>query len=180
MSELLRAGQLLKAKREEKGFTTIDISRELCLRVPIIEALENGDLTELPHPVYVRGYLKEYANYLGISSEVMPHIMAKAEETPQVIQIPPEISKKGHVRPYRHFRLPPKLLLGSGLTALALAVLITYWGLHGTSDNPTMGTQSHVSAISERYDSVCWSECQSLFSPESAFADCLTRTIHDL
>lgn len=68
--DLQKIGKLLKEKREEKGLTINDISDALCLRKSLVEAIENGKWDFLPHEIYVRGYLREYAEIVDIKSEV--------------------------------------------------------------------------------------------------------------
>jgi transcriptional regulator with XRE-family HTH domain len=69
--DLQEIGKTLKEKREEKGLTIVNISDSLCLRKSLVQAIENGDWHMLPHEVYVRGYLKEYAHILDIKDDVL-------------------------------------------------------------------------------------------------------------
>jgi cytoskeleton protein RodZ len=79
-------GLILKEKREEKGLTLDNISSNLCLKGSLLKSIEAGDWEDLPHRVYVRGYIRKYANLLGVYSEVMPYltedtIQSNAEKT---------------------------------------------------------------------------------------------------
>ena len=78
-----KIGELLKEKREEISLTYEDITKVLCLRKSIIEAIETGNKDILPHEVYLRGYIKEYATLLNIYDEVAPYLIEKPppEET---------------------------------------------------------------------------------------------------
>jgi len=78
--DLSKIGKTLKEGREEKGLTIVDISDALCLRKSLVQAIENGDWSVLPHEVYVRGYLKEYAHLLDIADDML-ELDAPAEET---------------------------------------------------------------------------------------------------
>jgi cytoskeleton protein RodZ len=60
--DLEKIGKFLKEKRELKGLTLVDVSNSLCIRKSLINAMELGSWKLLPHEVYVRGYLKEYAH----------------------------------------------------------------------------------------------------------------------
>jgi cytoskeleton protein RodZ len=59
-------GEKLRSSREMKGFSLQEISRALCLSVQTVDALERDAYEELPAPVFVKGYLKNYANYLQL------------------------------------------------------------------------------------------------------------------
>lgn len=64
---LKRIAELLKKARDEKGKTLEDISRETKIKVEYLEAIEKGDISPFPAPIYIRGYIKAYANTLGLN-----------------------------------------------------------------------------------------------------------------
>jgi len=57
---------LLQKARMESGRTIDDIADHLKIRKQYLVALEKGDLEALPNMAYANGYLKLYANYLGV------------------------------------------------------------------------------------------------------------------
>lgn len=59
-------GQLLKEKRLEKGLVLDDVADAMKIRKKYIEALENGNYSEIPDKVYTKSFLKIYADYLGL------------------------------------------------------------------------------------------------------------------
>jgi transcriptional regulator with XRE-family HTH domain len=85
--DLEKIGKFLKEKRELKGLTLVDVSDSLCLRKSLINAIESGSWKLLPHEVYVRGYLKEYAHLLNVYDEIKDYFTQK-EETKVSIEIP--------------------------------------------------------------------------------------------
>jgi len=78
--DLSKVGSILRATREEKGIGVEEVSNVLCLRKALIEAIELGKWDALPHEVYVRSYLKEYATFLNISDQVLPELIEKRSE----------------------------------------------------------------------------------------------------
>lgn len=60
-------GEYLKSRREERGISLALAERELRIRKDYLELLETGDFDQLPADVYVRGILKNYAEFLGIN-----------------------------------------------------------------------------------------------------------------
>lgn len=56
----------LQLLREALAVTLEEIARVTRIRVPMIRALENRDFRKLPPAIYVKGYLKSYAETLGI------------------------------------------------------------------------------------------------------------------
>jgi cytoskeletal protein RodZ len=64
-------GQRLKAEREEQRLTLEKVFEATRIRVQYLQALEDDDLSIMPSPVQARGYLRNYAEYLGFDVEQM-------------------------------------------------------------------------------------------------------------
>jgi len=62
-------GSLLKGEREKKGFSLDQLSRVTRLRRHFIEALEDENWDRLPSPVYVKGFIRSYAQGLGFDGK---------------------------------------------------------------------------------------------------------------
>lgn len=73
-------GQILRNKREERGITLKDVETVLSIRVKYLEALELGNYTIIPGEVYVKGFLRNYANYLGLNAEEMVQLYKKEQQ----------------------------------------------------------------------------------------------------
>lgn len=58
-------GQRLKAEREEHRLTLEKVFEATRIRIQYLQALEADDLSVMPSPVQARGYLRNYAEYLG-------------------------------------------------------------------------------------------------------------------
>ena len=59
-------GQRLKKSREEQRLTLDKVFEATRIRVQYLQALEADDLSVMPSPVQARGYLRNYAEYLGL------------------------------------------------------------------------------------------------------------------
>jgi cytoskeleton protein RodZ len=62
-------GQQLRGAREARGLGVDDVARGTRIRAAYIRALEEGRYADLPAPVYVRGFLRNYATFLGLDAE---------------------------------------------------------------------------------------------------------------
>lgn len=84
-----KIGQFLREQREARHITLETVSDALCLRRSVIEAIESGNGNTLPHKVYVKSYIKEYAKFLGVYEEVESDLVEEAEgaEPAQHVQI---------------------------------------------------------------------------------------------
>jgi cytoskeletal protein RodZ len=64
-------GQKLRIAREQKKYSQREVARALNLSPHIIDAIEREDYMSLPEPVYVKGYIRNYAELLNIADDIM-------------------------------------------------------------------------------------------------------------
>ncbi|MGB3684058.1 MAG: RodZ domain-containing protein [Rubrobacteraceae bacterium] len=65
----IEIGATLRKARQDLGVTLDDVEYETKIRKRYLAALESEDYAALPSAVYARGFLKTYANYLGLDGE---------------------------------------------------------------------------------------------------------------
>lgn len=61
-----KVGLLLKEMRSKQGKTLSEISQDLCIRPSYLEAIENSDYNNIPEYPYGIGFIRSYADYLGL------------------------------------------------------------------------------------------------------------------
>jgi cytoskeleton protein RodZ len=64
-----KIGQILEKARKERGLTLDEVENATKIRKRYLSGLEREDFGVLPDAVYVQGFLKTYANYLGLDGE---------------------------------------------------------------------------------------------------------------
>jgi cytoskeletal protein RodZ len=69
--ELHKLGEVLRAARESKGVDLARVERDTKIRTRYLSALERGEYRELPGSVYTKGFLRNYAHYLGLDPEYL-------------------------------------------------------------------------------------------------------------
>ncbi len=62
-------GETLQLARERKGVDLFRAERDTKIRLRYLSALEDSDYDEQPAPVYTKGFLRNYAIYLGLDPE---------------------------------------------------------------------------------------------------------------
>ena len=62
-------GEEFRSAREARGLTLSDVSEQIHIRSAYLNAIENEDWAQIGAPVYVRGFLRTYARFLGIDGE---------------------------------------------------------------------------------------------------------------
>jgi cytoskeleton protein RodZ len=90
--EEVSLGRLLKRSREERQIELDEVFSVTRIRRHTLEALENELWDELPSQVFVKGFLKTYAEFLGLDKEraielyerISPHEGGKSELLKQV------------------------------------------------------------------------------------------------
>ena len=64
-------GAVLEKARRERGLSLRDVEDATKIRTRYLEGLEREDFSVLPDAVYVKGFLKTYANFLGLNGDEM-------------------------------------------------------------------------------------------------------------
>ncbi len=64
-----KLGAMLREAREMKGTTLAQVEKATRIRLKYLEALEADNDADLPEPVFVKGFLRNYALYLGLDAQ---------------------------------------------------------------------------------------------------------------
>jgi cytoskeletal protein RodZ len=73
----LTLGEKLKKLRSERRVSLNDVSRITKVQLKYLESLEEGRYDELPADVYIRGFLKSYADFFGLNKKVLIRLFEK-------------------------------------------------------------------------------------------------------
>jgi cytoskeletal protein RodZ len=88
-------GETLRQARLDKGVSLADAARDTRIRRGYLEALEAEDAAALPPAVYTRGFLRTYAEYLGLSAQSMVDLFqptARPEPAPSLRPAVPRVA----------------------------------------------------------------------------------------
>lgn len=85
-------GSILREAREAKGLTLSEAQDATRISLKYLEALENAQYDALPTRVHVRGYLRNYARYLGLDPDPLleRYEVGKDQRPPQPISQKPD------------------------------------------------------------------------------------------
>lgn len=64
-------GEILKNTREAKGITIEQVAEATSIRVLYLEAIEKEQFKLIPGEVYLKGFIRNYANYIGLNGPAM-------------------------------------------------------------------------------------------------------------
>lgn len=68
---VLSFGEHLYLERKRQNYSISEVANAIHLSEKIVDALERSDVSKLPVPTFVQGYLRIYAKYLGISEALV-------------------------------------------------------------------------------------------------------------
>jgi cytoskeleton protein RodZ len=132
--DLATIGQILSRAREGKGLSVEQLSEVLYLRKSVVRAIESGEWNLLPHAVYVKGYVTDYAKYLKVYDDVAPHLVAEKENPKASLLEPDDGQLKTRVRERRERPRLRKGILGGSVAAVAVITLLFFF--HGQREMP--------------------------------------------
>ncbi len=67
--ELKIIGDSLKSRRNELNLTLKEAENATSIRLPHLQAIEEGEMSKLISPVYAQGFIKQYAAFLGVDGD---------------------------------------------------------------------------------------------------------------
>lgn len=123
----LTLGEKLKKLRSERRMSLNEVSRIIMVQIKYLEYLEQGEYDKLPADVYTKGFLRNYADFLGVEERILLKLYNKEKGIKKNL----EKSKKGENSQIKSvnissFVLTPKkivIIVGTLLVFLGLFLL---------------------------------------------------------
>jgi cytoskeleton protein RodZ len=157
-----KIGQILEKARKERGLTLDEVENATKIRKRYLSGLEREDFGVLPDAVYVQGFLKTYANYLGLDGEELSRELKDRRKprrersvtygTPKTSDFDRPLINPGELSASRRRRTIPGttiLTLLAALLALAAVVGVLYYvgrGAQISGENPAPSPPSEEQA----------------------------------
>lgn len=92
-------GLELRQRREDRGLTLQQLSHITKISPRVLQAIEAGDDSRLPAPVYTRAFVKTYASEVGLDpAEALRRFVAQFEppDDDGIVVPPPELRRAAH------------------------------------------------------------------------------------
>src|SRR5438128_10954640 len=106
-AELASFGEELRREREIRGISLKEIADATKISKRFLEAIERNDHRTLPAPVFTRGFVREYARYVGLNAEEMVNRYNFAASNDERIEKPPVVPKYPQTLPRDISPRPP-------------------------------------------------------------------------
>lgn len=146
-------GRKLRETREERGIGLEEVQQHTKIRTRYLEAIEEGKLELLPGNVYAKGFIRSYAEYLGLDGQALLDEYNLVNETSKTAidlpdpSTPPRknISKK---KPMINRAIWPQFAAGVGILVVIVAVyaLVTKGASHSNETHVAKGSSAHMQA----------------------------------
>jgi transcriptional regulator with XRE-family HTH domain len=142
-------GQRLREARERLGLTLDEVERNTRIRTRHLEALERSDWEALPSLVQARGFLRNYAEFLGLDADTVllefAGVLQARRTRIRFADGPGTLATRSvQVRSRRPRWLSLDLFVAAGVTLAVLAVLV--WGLGRVMAGLRQRTQQDLAA----------------------------------
>ena len=87
-------GATLREERLRRCFSLEDVSNVTRIRARYLEAIENDRPSDLPGVVFTRGFVRQYARFLGIPDENLLSQLPKVDVDNAALPVPPPKTKR--------------------------------------------------------------------------------------
>lgn len=120
---MIRLGQLLNKHRLRKNLTLEDAEKATKIKASFLESIEKGEYSSLPSPTYAKGFVINYATYLGLSKgEAVALFKREFDEKRAYKVLPDSLTNRPNFLPWK-IKIQESLLLIAGLIILFLGYL---------------------------------------------------------
>jgi len=117
-------GEQLKKMRSDGRVTLHEVSRETKIPVKYLAMIEEGDSENLPPDVYVKGFLKSYAEYLGIDHQKLVALYLRDKD------IKNNLGKNDRKEKTPKTSRLPRFVITPKMTTAAVAIIIAASGFY--------------------------------------------------
>lgn len=146
---MLDIGATLRAAREQQAITIDDAAEATKIRPSYLEALEGEAFDRLPGPTYARGFLRAYAEYLGLDpqpliDEFSERFASAPWEMDDEVMFPRRRGPRAQQRARRSSSIVLVVLAGIVAVAILVVIASTY---PASRDTPLPAQQSGTTVV---------------------------------
>ena len=123
---MFEIGNSLREARERQGLGYPEIELATKIRAKYIRALEEEDFTSIPGDAYIRGFLRTYAEYLGLDGDVYVDEYASRFITSWRDELPPRPERRRIRTRERHLERRAVVLVVAGIVLVTVLVFVAF------------------------------------------------------
>ncbi|MBA4494408.1 RodZ domain-containing protein [Paenactinomyces guangxiensis] len=145
----------LREVRQNKSLSIEEVSEQANIPPHYVEAIENGDFSALPDPLYARGFIRTYARFLGVDPlpilRAYKNVQPSGDNQMESVPAPVSLSRTERMRqqqsrssqvhdvaPRGNWKsfLKSKWIIGGAVFAVMLLISVLIWVFMGKEDQP--------------------------------------------
>lgn len=131
-------GLILKETRLARHYTLAQVEQATKIRLKFLQAIEADDYSQLPSLAYAKGFVKNYAQFLGLpTNNILAFFRRQTTEIPKNNLLPKPLA--GELAP-SPLRLTPGRFLAGLLIGLVSLFLLYFLGQYHRLNQPPMLT----------------------------------------
>jgi len=130
------SGDVLQERREDLGLDLDEVGAMLRIKPAYLAALEQGRSHDLPGPTYAIGFVRAYADFLGLDAE---EVLARFKAESSVVTVRPDLALP--------VPLGERSLPGGALVLVALIVALCGYGIWYYLSTEERGHPERVAAV---------------------------------
>lgn len=92
---MIKVGQRLHDERVKKNLSLEEVSKATKIRASFLSAIEKGDYNKLPSSAYVYGFIRNYAEYLGMPTKSIVALFKREFDEEKELKVLPQGLSKG-------------------------------------------------------------------------------------
>ena len=119
---MVKVGQRLHKERLQKKLSLEDIAKATKIKPGFLAAIEKGEYSKLPSPAYAQGFVRNYAEYLGLPKAEINALFRREFDEKKAFQVLPDSLTKTQEFPLKRIRIQESLLV----LAVVLFVFLSF------------------------------------------------------
>lgn len=142
----MNIGEQLRAERENKGLSLLDVEEKTKIRVKYLQALEEENFEEIPGEAYRIGFLRNYARFLDLDPEPLLNQYRAQYEKNEQDSLQPLLEQRAKMVEPKSESFSSRTILGFALIAI---IIFTAAFLYFSSDRENQPIQEQNPPVAE-------------------------------
>ena len=110
-------GKRLHNERIARKLTLDEVAAATKIKARFLSAIEKGEYDKLPSPAYAKGFVRNYAAYLGLPKAESTALFRREFDEKRVYKVLPDSLSKKEEFPLNRIRIQQSIIIGSILVA---------------------------------------------------------------
>src|SRR5664279_124356 len=108
---MVRVGQRLYKERIQKKLTIDEIAKATRIKPIFLQAIEQGEYNKLPSPAYAIGFVRNYADYLGLPKAEITALFRREFDEKKAFKVLPDSLVKTKEFPVKRFQIQQSIFV---------------------------------------------------------------------